>query len=181
MAITFCCFLKLKEGTPRQAARRSREKCKENQEARDNHADTENIEESWKDDQPDDDAQTIWRRGLMVAAATAHVGLFVRPHSATAKGRSMSSISRITCTADHFPPRAAGMPRSSSPASVVRNDSEPAACSAAALMQTATRPHCTDFYHGFAQSSQAAPRGLCRHLQCVEIIAGRRPDCHHSQ
>ena len=59
MAITFCCFLKLKEGTPRQAARRSREKCKENQEARDNHADTENIEESWKDDQPGDDAQHV--------------------------------------------------------------------------------------------------------------------------
>ena len=59
MAITFCCFLKLKEGTPRQAARRSREKCKENQEARDNHADTENIEEFWKDDQPGDDAQHV--------------------------------------------------------------------------------------------------------------------------
>jgi hypothetical protein len=34
---------------------------------------------------------------------------------------------RETCTADHLPPRAAGMPRASSPSAMARNDSQPAA------------------------------------------------------
>src|SRR6516164_7510386 len=38
------------------------------------------------------------------------------------KGRSASS-SRITCVALHLPPRAAGMPRSSNPSAMARNDS----------------------------------------------------------
>ncbi len=37
--------------------------------------------------------------------------------------------SRDTWTADHLPPRAAGMPRSSKPAAMARSDSQPAACS----------------------------------------------------
>jgi hypothetical protein len=36
-----------------------------------------------------------------------------------------------TWTADHLPQRAAGMPRSSSPAAMVRSDSQPAACGSA--------------------------------------------------
>ena len=48
--------------------------------------------------------------------------------SSTSKGLAASS-KRDTCIADHLPPRAAGMPRSSRPAAMARSDSEPAACS----------------------------------------------------
>jgi hypothetical protein len=44
------------------------------------------------------------------------------------KGLATSS-NRITWTDDHFPPRAAGIPRSSGPAAMARRDSQPAACS----------------------------------------------------
>jgi hypothetical protein len=38
----------------------------------------------------------------------------------------MSSINRVTCVADHSPPRAVGMPRSFNPAAMARNDVAPA-------------------------------------------------------
>jgi hypothetical protein len=44
------------------------------------------------------------------------------PAAATSKGLAMISSNRITCTEDHLPPRAAGMPRSSRPAARARND-----------------------------------------------------------
>jgi hypothetical protein len=43
--------------------------------------------------------------------------------------RRAASSNRATWTADHLPPRAAGMPCSSSPAAMARSDSKPAACS----------------------------------------------------
>src|SRR6516225_4266717 len=47
---------------------------------------------------------------------------------ALSKGRPDSN-SRITCTADHLPPRAAGIPRSFRPAAMARNDVAPPAWS----------------------------------------------------
>jgi hypothetical protein len=43
------------------------------------------------------------------------------------EGLRAASSNRLTCTADHLPPRAAGMPRSSRPAAMARRDSQPAA------------------------------------------------------
>jgi hypothetical protein len=40
------------------------------------------------------------------------------------KGLPAASNNRLTCTADHLPPRAAGMPRSSNPAAMARSDSQ---------------------------------------------------------
>jgi hypothetical protein len=58
------------------------------------------------------------------------------PHAArsatlASKGRLRPALSsrRATWTADHLPPRAAGIPRSSNPPAMARNDSQPAACS----------------------------------------------------
>jgi hypothetical protein len=51
-----------------------------------------------------------------------------------------ASSTRATCTADHLPPRAAGMPRASSPSAMPRNDSKPAACSS--LIQAALERAC---------------------------------------
>jgi hypothetical protein len=45
------------------------------------------------------------------------------------KGIPAAPSNRDTCTAGHFPTRAAGMPRSSRPAAMARSDSQPAACS----------------------------------------------------
>jgi hypothetical protein len=44
-------------------------------------------------------------------------------------GVSRDANRRATWAADHFPPRAARMPRSSNPAAMARRDSQPAACS----------------------------------------------------
>ena len=51
---------------------------------------------------------------LFHATATATLG---------SKGLRTVSNNRLTCTADHLPPRAAGMPRSSNPAAMARSDS----------------------------------------------------------
>jgi hypothetical protein len=40
------------------------------------------------------------------------------------------SSTRFTCTADHLPPRAVGMPCALSPAAMARSDVAPAACKA---------------------------------------------------
>jgi hypothetical protein len=48
---------------------------------------------------------------------------------APSKGLRAASSNRLTSTADHLPPRAAGMPRSSRPAAMARSDSQPVACS----------------------------------------------------
>jgi hypothetical protein len=45
------------------------------------------------------------------------------------KGIPAAPNNRATWTADHLPPRAAGMPRSSRPAAMARSDSRPDACS----------------------------------------------------
>jgi hypothetical protein len=49
------------------------------------------------------------------------------------KGMEADSNKRATRTADHLPPRAAGMPRSSKPAAMARNDSYAPSCSSAMI------------------------------------------------
>src|SRR5262249_57568841 len=70
--------------------------------------------------------------------------LHPRPSTALAsKGRLSPALSsrRATCTADHLPRRAAGIPRSSNPPAMARNDSHPPACSSFMLAATsAFRP-----------------------------------------
>ena len=51
-----------------------------------------------------------------------------------------ASNSRATWTADHFPPRAVGTPRSSRPAAMARSDSKPAACSSFIVGPRSERP-----------------------------------------
>jgi hypothetical protein len=68
-----------------------------------------------------------------------------RLRSRRRKGRPASSR-RITCTADHLPHRAAGMPRSSRPAAMARNDTQPAACSS---LTTGARSAARVFSCGF--------------------------------
>ena len=54
---------------------------------------------------------------------------YVAPTLAPSKGTAAASSNRATCTDDHLPPRAVGMPRSLSAAAMARNDSKPAAWS----------------------------------------------------
>ena len=57
------------------------------------------------------------------------VAFHAAPTLALASKGLATSSNRITWTDDHFPPRAAGIPRSSGPAAMARRDSQPAACS----------------------------------------------------
>ena len=77
------------------------------------------------------------RRAALQAARSLSPRPSHAPAALAAKGRLIRcavdgltrSSRRETCTADHLPPRAAGMPRASSSAAMARNDSQPAACS----------------------------------------------------
>jgi hypothetical protein len=72
------------------------------------------------------------RSVLPVLTVAEPLGRYATVTLAPSKGRGWApaaASNRATCTADQLPPRAAGMPRSSNPAAMARNDSRPAACS----------------------------------------------------
>jgi hypothetical protein len=64
---------------------------------------------------------------LSVFTSAEPLSGYVTVTLALSKGLPDSS-NRATCTADHLPPRAAGMPRSPIPAAMARNDVAPPAC-----------------------------------------------------
>jgi hypothetical protein len=69
------------------------------------------------------------RRVLPMLPVAEPLGRYATATLAPSKGMVAASNNRATWTADQFPPRAAAMPRSSKPAAMARNDSQPASCS----------------------------------------------------
>jgi hypothetical protein len=73
------------------------------------------------------------------------------------------------CTADHLPPRAAGMTRASSPSAMARNDSQPTDCEAGRCRRATTSLR----YHPAATPSRHRRQGRRSHLQAKVRRASR--------